>query len=101
MTKRIRYYEEELEILQAIEAGQLKLVTGAEKRAKSHQAAAETTFKKDQRLNIRLSSRDLKNLQARAAEEGIPYQTLAASLVHKYVLGCRSPHAEPDDSNRQ
>lgn len=45
------------------------------------------TFKKDQRLNIRISSRDLKNLQARAFEEGIPYQTLAASLLHKYVSG--------------
>jgi predicted DNA binding CopG/RHH family protein len=87
MTKKIRYDEEELEILQALEAGQLKPVTDATKRAKSHQAAAEATFKKDQRLNIRISSRDLKNLQARAAEEGIPYQTLAASLVHKYVSG--------------
>ena len=38
-------------------------------------------------LNIRISSRDLKNLQARALEEGIPYQTLAASLLHKYVSG--------------
>jgi predicted DNA binding CopG/RHH family protein len=87
MTKKIRYDEEELEILQALEAGQLKPVTDADKRVKSHRVAAEGTFKKDQRLNIRISSRDLKNLQARAAEEGIPYQTLAASLVHKYVSG--------------
>jgi predicted DNA binding CopG/RHH family protein len=48
---------------------------------------AEATFKKDQRLNIRISSRDLKNLQARALEEGVPYQTFAASLLHKYVSG--------------
>jgi predicted DNA binding CopG/RHH family protein len=54
---------------------------------KAHQAAAESTLKKDQRLNIRISSRDLKSLQARAVEEGIPYQTLAASLLHKYVNG--------------
>jgi predicted DNA binding CopG/RHH family protein len=48
---------------------------------------AEATLKKDQRLNIRISSKDLKNLQARALEEGVPYQTLAASLLHKYVSG--------------
>jgi predicted DNA binding CopG/RHH family protein len=58
-----------------------------EARLKAHKTAANATFKKDQRLNIRISSRDLKNLQARALEEGIPYQTLAASLVHKYVSG--------------
>ena len=56
-------------------------------RYKSHRAAATDTFKKDQRLNIRISSGDLKNLQARALEEGVPYQTLAASLLHKYVSG--------------
>jgi len=44
-------------------------------------------FKKDQRLNIRISSRDLKSLQARALEEGVPYQTFAASLLHKFVSG--------------
>ena len=87
MTKKVRYDDEELEILQAFEAGALKPISDAEQRAKTHRAAATATFKKDQRLNIRISSRDLKNLQARAAEEGVPYQTLAASLLHKYVSG--------------
>ena len=87
MTKKARYDNEELEILQALEAGTLKPVSDSAQRAKSHRAAAAATFKKDQRLNIRISSRDLKNLQARALEEGIPYQTLAASLLHKYVNG--------------
>jgi predicted DNA binding CopG/RHH family protein len=87
MTKKTRYDNEELEILQALEAGTLKPVSDSAQRAKSHRAAASATFKKDQRLNIRISSRDLKNLQARALEEGIPYQTLAASLLHKYVNG--------------
>ena len=82
-----KYDEEELEILQALEAGTLKPVEDSKKIIKSHRAAAEATFKKDQRLNIRISSRDLKNLQARALEEGIPYQTFAASLLHKYVSG--------------
>ena len=54
---------------------------------KAHRSAAEATFKKDQRLNLRISRRDLKNLQARALEEGIPYQTFAASLLDKFVSG--------------
>ena len=87
MSKKIRYDNEELEILQALEEGALKPVKDSAQRITSHQAAATATFKKDQRLNIRISSRDLRNLQARALEEGIPYQTLAASLLHKYVTG--------------
>jgi predicted DNA binding CopG/RHH family protein len=87
MKKNAQYDEEELAILQAWEAGTLKPVSGLAVQMKSHQAAAEATFKKDQRLNIRISSRDLKNLQARALEEGIPYQTFAASLLHKFVSG--------------
>ena len=82
-----KYDEEELEILQALDAGTLKPVADVKKQMKTHRAAAEATFKKDQRLNIRISSRDLKNLQARALEEGIPYQTFAASLLHKFVSG--------------
>lgn len=87
MKKNIKYDQEELEILNAWEAGTLKPVSGVAKQIKSHQAAAEATFKKDQRLNIRISSRDLRNLQARALEEGVPYQTFAASLLHKFVSG--------------
>jgi predicted DNA binding CopG/RHH family protein len=87
MKNNVKYDAEELAILQAWEAGTLKPVSGLAVQMKAHQAAAEATFKKDQRLNIRISSRDLKNLQARALEEGIPYQTFAASLLHKYVSG--------------
>jgi predicted DNA binding CopG/RHH family protein len=79
--------DEELEILQAWEAGTLKPVGGMAKQIKEHRAVAQATFKKDQRLNIRISSRDLKSLQARALEEGVPYQTFAASLLHKFVSG--------------
>lgn len=86
-TTQPMYDEEELEILQALEAGTLKPVADAKNQIKAHRTAAEATFKKDQRLNIRISSRDLKSLQARALEEGIPYQTFAASLLHKFVSG--------------
>lgn len=87
MKKTAKYDDEELEILQAWEAGSLKPVSDMAEQVKAHRAAADATFKKDQRLNIRISSRDLKSLQARALEEGVPYQTFAASLLHKFVSG--------------
>ena len=87
MKKNAKYDEEELEVLQAWEAGSLKPVSDMAEQVKAHRAAADATFKKDQRLNIRISSRDLRSLQARALEEGVPYQTFAASLLHKFVSG--------------
>jgi predicted DNA binding CopG/RHH family protein len=87
MKRKIKYDEEELGILEAWEAGTLKTVKGSEQEIKKYKAVALETFKKDQRLNIRISSRDLKNLQDRALEEGIPYQTFAASVLHKFVSG--------------
>ncbi len=48
---------------------------------------ARHTFKKDKRLNIRLSTKDLEGLQKKALAEGLPYQTLIASILHKYVAG--------------
>ena len=87
MKTKVKYDEEELEVVQAWEAGTLKPVSVMAQLLKDHRGIAEASFKKDQRLNIRISSRDLKSLQARALEEGIPYQTFAASLLHKFVNG--------------
>jgi predicted DNA binding CopG/RHH family protein len=78
---------EEKEILEAFESGKLKRVKGAPEKIAEHQKIAEATFKKDARINIRLSSRDLRALQARALKEGIPYQTLVSSVLHKFVDG--------------
>jgi predicted DNA binding CopG/RHH family protein len=50
-------------------------------------SAACSTGQKDQRINIRLSSPDLQALRARALQEGIPYQTLISSVLHKYISG--------------
>ena len=50
-------------------------------------AAARATAVKDKRVNIRLSAVDLLDIQAKALEEGMPYQTLIASVLHKYVTG--------------
>jgi predicted DNA binding CopG/RHH family protein len=76
----------EAEILKTFEEGRRKSVaTKAElERLK---AAARATAIKDRRVNIRLSSIDLSDIQAKALEEGVPYQTLIASVLHKYVSG--------------
>jgi len=76
----------EEEILTAFEKGQLKSVATKTELAK-FKAAARATAIKDRRVNIRLSSGDLNDIQVKALEEGIPYQTLIASVLHKYVTG--------------
>jgi len=78
----LKLSKEEAQILKAFEAGEFKSVL-TPKRKKMLQATAEETFKKD----IRISGRDLESLQRRAFEEGIPYQTLVSSVLHKYVSG--------------
>jgi predicted DNA binding CopG/RHH family protein len=51
------------------------------------QRASENTFKKDQRINVRLSSHDLLGIQKKALQKGIPYQTLISGMIHQYVEG--------------
>lgn len=79
--------QEEREILHAFEAGALKPSKNADEIKKQHQEYAAAMFRKDARINIRLSSNDLRRLQKKALAEGIPYQTLVASILHKYVEG--------------
>ncbi len=79
--------KKEKEILNAFDAGKLRKSKGSGKEIECHKEYAQATFKKDTRINIHLSSRDLRALQARALQEGIPYQTLVASVLHKYVAG--------------
>jgi predicted DNA binding CopG/RHH family protein len=82
-----RLNKEEKEILDAFDGGKLKSVRTKKSETRKHQEYAEATFRKDRRLNIRISSRDLNLLQRRALSEGIPYQTLIASILHKFVDG--------------
>lgn len=79
--------KEEQEIVDAFDAGELRRAPDFERRMAQHQEYAEAIFRKDARINIRLSSRDLRALQKWALAEGIPYQTLVASIFHKYVEG--------------
>lgn len=93
--------EYEREVLSAYEKGHLKSVATKAELAK-FKAAARATAIKDRRVNIRLSSGDLSDIQVKALEEGVPYQTLIASVLHKYVTGrlsetetTRQPHDMP------
>jgi len=76
----------ESEILKAFESGQMRSVATRAELAKYREAARATAIK-DRRVNIRLSSGDLVDIQVRALEEGMPYQTLIASVLHKFVTG--------------
>ena len=78
---------EEKEILEAFDQGKLKPVKDKLRQLRRHKQAADATFAKDSRINIRLSSKDLRALQKRAMAEGMPYQTLVASVLHKFVEG--------------
>ncbi len=77
----------EKDILRAYENGELVSSTPSKENKELFKAAAQATSLKDRRVNIRLSSPDLLDIQARAMEEGVPYQTLIASVLHKFVSG--------------
>jgi predicted DNA binding CopG/RHH family protein len=83
MTKLDAY---ETQVLAAFDRGELKSVATKAELAK-FRAAARATAVKDKRVNIRLSSGDLQDIQVKALEQGMPYQTLIASVLHKYVSG--------------
>jgi predicted DNA binding CopG/RHH family protein len=77
---------EEADLLARYEAGEFESVASAAEISRFREAARATAIK-DKRINIRLSSADLQALRARALTEGVPYQTLIASVLHKYATG--------------
>ena len=83
---KVKLDKEEKKLLAAFEAGEYESVLTPARKKQIVEIAA-TTFKKDKRINIRISSRDLEAIQKRAIVEGIPYQTLVSSILHKYVSG--------------
>src|SRR3990167_602550 len=85
MKKHRQSYEER--IAEDYEKGRFKSVAPSKAELKGFKEAARATFIKDRRVNVRLSSPDLMDIQTRAAEEGVPYQTLIASVLHKFVTG--------------
>ena len=91
----------EAEIIEAYESGKLKSVASKAELGRL-KAAARATAIKDRRVNIRLSTGDLQDIQVKALAEGMPYQTLIASILHKYVTGRleeRKPGGSPAAQN--
>ena len=78
---------EEREILDAYHAGRLERIALTREEIEDYREAARAVSRKTKRINIRLSARDLEDLQVKAAEEGMPYQTLISSVLHKFASG--------------
>lgn len=83
----IKLNKDEQDILDSFERGEWKSVPNLKGEIKKHQEYARKTLKKDKRVNIRISSKVLEELQAIAIEDGMPYQTLISSVLHRYVTG--------------
>ncbi len=81
--KYIQLDQEEKDLLDAFERGEFVPVENPETAKREAMAAAKNTLNKTKNINIRLTERDLRRLKTKAIEEGIPYQTLAASILHK------------------
>lgn len=79
--------KEERDILESFERGKWKSAPDLKKRKTDLKNYARATIRKDKRVNIRISERDLQELQRRAIREGLPYQTLISSILHKFVNG--------------
>jgi predicted DNA binding CopG/RHH family protein len=79
--------KEEKEILDSFEKGEWVPVADLSKRKKELVEYARNTLRKDRRLNIRISERDLLELQRKAIKEGLPYQTYVSSIIHKFING--------------
>ncbi len=85
--KQIKLDMEEQELLDSYNKGEWKSVKNLNKAKSIAKKAAKNTLRKDARVNIRLASNDLLRIKQKAAYEGIPYQTLIASILHKYAAG--------------
>ena len=95
---KIKLDKDEQEILESFERGEWKSVRNAKTEIMKHQSYARKTLKKDKRVNIRISSKVLEEIQALAVENGIPYQTLMSSVLHRYVSGYLIEKPRPNKS---
>ena len=84
MKKRDNY---EKEIIESFENDEWQSVKNLKRKKANYQEIAKHSLKKDKRINIRISEKDLEDIQKRAVSEGLPYQTLIASIIHKYNSG--------------
>ncbi len=87
MNKTVKLNKEEKEILNSFEKGEWVSSKNFLPKKKKYESYAKSTLAKNKRINIRISEKDLILMQRKAVEEGIPYQTLISSLIHKFVNG--------------
>ncbi|MFH2045884.1 MAG: antitoxin [Pseudomonadota bacterium] len=85
--------QEEQDLMESIERDEWQPVKNFDQERKKVIEAARNTLKKDKRINLRLSQKDYQQIQIKAIEEGIPYQTLISSIVHKYLNGSLTPRS--------
>lgn len=84
---KLKLQPDELKLLASYENEEWQSVKNIKEQVSQYQAYSRANFRKDRRVNIRISEKDLLDLQKRALREGIPYQTLISSVLHKYVTG--------------
>ncbi|VEN74314.1 Toxin-antitoxin system, antitoxin component, ribbon-helix-helix domain protein [Candidatus Desulfarcum epimagneticum] len=84
---------EEADLMESIESVEWRPVQDIVREKEKAMTAARNTLKKDKRINLRLTQKDYHQIQIKAIEEGIPYQTLISSIVHKYLNGSLAPKA--------
>ncbi len=83
--------QEEKDLMESIERDEWQPVKKFDQEKEKAIAAARNTLKKEKRINLRLTQKDYHQIQIKAIEEGLPYQTLISSLVHKYLNGSLTP----------
>jgi predicted DNA binding CopG/RHH family protein len=83
----LKLQQDELELLASYENEEWKSIKRLNEQKEQYRTYARATLRKDKRVNIRISEKDLRDLQKRAVRQGIPYQTLISSVLHKYVSG--------------
>jgi len=83
----LKLQPDELELLASYEKNEWQSAKNVKEQKEQYQTYARALFRKDKRVNIRISEKDLLDLQKRAVREGIPYQTLIVSVLHKYISG--------------
>ncbi len=79
--------KEEQEILDSVENGEWRRIPDFQREATRYREAARATLRKNRRVNIRMTERDLVHFQKAAVREGLPYQTMISSILHKYING--------------
>lgn len=85
--------QEEKDLMESIEREEWRSVKNIKQEKEKAIAAARNTLKKDKRINLRLTEKDYRQIQIKAIEEGVPYQTLISSIVHKYLNGSLAPRS--------